>query len=511
MSRSRDKAFFGKLAICIVLLVMPLIGGCSDNFFDPTQIGRFKPVPAVNVILDSLGVADEKASEWDGAEDPKPIDIMVFENDYAFASGDVLRISIFELLNEGQMYDQSFVVTETGKISLPEIGIIEVTGLTESLLEEEIKRILSPSILKDPLVTVTSIQSERRTYSILGNGVPGGSGRFEIPRYDFRLNDALAVSGVATQFNVSYVYVTRRVTDRELNYSNGNAIQKPSQLRQSDTIRDEDMLDIIAPHAKVNRPASKMVITASVMSLEPELSSLAAPGGFENNETQENSQIEWIFQDGKWIPVNIGESKPKKHLVDQFDAPKPAEKSQQILPEQFEWDQIGSGGVQTRVIKIPTDRLAGGDPRYNIIIRPGDTIHVPVDIIGEFAIMGNVNRTGYIPLTGRKMTLKMAVAAAGGLGQLAWPKKCEVTRRIGRNKEETVMVDLEKIARGEEPDFYIKPNDLINVGTHPTSFWRAVLSTSFRATYGFSFIYDRNFADREFGLRHPLGPFGFGE
>jgi hypothetical protein len=102
------------------------------------------------------------------------------------------------------------------------------------------------------------------------------------------------------------------------------------------------------------------------------------------------------------------------------------------------------------------------------------------------------------------MTLKMAVAAAGGLGPLAWPKRCEVTRRIGKNKEETVLVDLDKIAQGEEPDFFIKPNDLINVGTHATARWRAVLRNSFRATYGFGFIYDRNFADRDYGTSRPI-------
>jgi len=102
------------------------------------------------------------------------------------------------------------------------------------------------------------------------------------------------------------------------------------------------------------------------------------------------------------------------------------------------------------------------------------------------------------------MTLKQAIAAAGGLGPLAWPKRVEVVRRIGKDKEETVMVDLEKIARGEQPDFFIKPNDWINVGTHPTARWLAVLRNSFRATYGFGFIYDRNFADRDFGTSRPI-------
>lgn len=88
------------------------------------------------------------------------------------------------------------------------------------------------------------------------------------------------------------------------------------------------------------------------------------------------------------------------------------------------------------------------------------------------------------------MTLKMAISAAGGLGQLAWPKKVEVIRRIGRNKEEIVMVDLDKIAQGLQPDFFIKPDDLINVGTHQTSIIRAIL----RSSYSLSFGYSRNFA-----------------
>jgi protein involved in polysaccharide export with SLBB domain len=102
-------------------------------------------------------------------------------------------------------------------------------------------------------------------------------------------------------------------------------------------------------------------------------------------------------------------------------------------------------------------------------------------------------------MTGRPMNLKQAIAAAGGLGPLAYPKYCEVIRRIGEKKEEIVMVDLDKIASGEQPDFFIKPHDLINVGTHPTSRWRAVLRNAFRAAYGFAFVYDRNFADADYG------------
>ena len=221
---------------------------------------------------------------------------------------------------------------------------------------------------------------------------------------------------------------------------------------------------------------------------------------------QQAGRIEWIFQDGRWTPVRIGYS-PAAKKDSKEKSKKPVGLLEERMPDTFDWDQIGTGGKQTRLIKISTDKLLGGDPRYNVIIRPGDNIHVPVDIIGEFYIMGNVNGSGPVGLTGRPMTFKMAIAAAGGLGPLAWPKRCEVTRRIGKKKEETVMVDLEKIFRGEQPDFFIKPDDLINIGTHPTARWRAVLRNAFRATYGFGFLYDRNFADRDFGTSRPFNFF----
>jgi hypothetical protein len=127
---------------------------------------------------------------------------------------------------------------------------------------------------------------------------------------------------------------------------------------------------------------------------------------------------------------------------------------------------------------------------------------LPRDIVGEFWVTGNVNAPNAYSITGRPITLKQAIATAGGLNAIAWPQKVEVVRRIGKNEaglmqEEIVLVDLEKIAKGIQPDFFIKPYDYINVGTHGISRWLAVLRNAFRATYGFGLVYDRNFADSD--------------
>jgi polysaccharide export outer membrane protein len=701
------------IKVIVLAFVVVLLAGCGNRFFDPTQIGRWRPTPAVNVILDSLGVAEETPVPWKKAEEPKPSDIVAVESDYVFRSGDIVRVAIFELFREGLTFANDFIVTETGKISIPDVGVVQAAGLTETQLEEEIRQILSPSILKEPSVNVTLISSQQRTFSILGDGVPR-PGRYVIPRYDFRLTDALAMAGGPAQFNVSYIYVSRRrpegqygsaeqaeprVPQRELpgletvqpenrkSERTEPRMYEPEQPRsrltppapssrpgafeqQSPEQRqklEREMLELIAPRAQYGWPESrKVVISSTEMIQDKELSdvrlarnfglsmghnwdwndptysrgttsrsdglrmidrgaqpqTLPSPPARPNNpqrasgrqtnpnesrapediewvyrngqwvpvpvgarqpaaptegrlptimpqepqgqriewifrngqwvpmqpgvqdsvepaaepidqrkprkEEQEGERVEWIFKDGKWVPVPVGPAKPTKPAPEQIQPlPEEPEKGapriewvfrdgrwvpvqigppmpekpeirmeeEKVIPleeritEEAEWEEA----IRTRVLKIPADKLLAGDPRYNVVIKPGDSIHVPVDLIGEFCIMGNVNRRGYINLTGRPMTLKMAIAAAGGLGPLAWPKKCEVIRRIGENKEEIVMVDLDKIARGEQPDLFIKPNDLINVGTHATSRWRAILRNAFRATYGFGFVYDRNF------------------
>ena len=754
------------------LLFLAFSFGCGNKFFDPTQVGRFRPVPSVNVILDSLGVAEETPVAWEQGQEPRPADTVVMETDYVFRSGDIVRISIFELLQDGVTAINDYVVTETGKVSIPDVGVVEAAGLTETQLEEEIRQILSPSILKDPSVTVILMASQQRTFSILGDGIPA-PGRYAIPRYDFRLTDALATAGGPRQFNVSYIYVSRNngpsqapasdlfdglkmerlepkskspgpgetkgagdammevITPRAQGNrrpasnvvisssemattsefgsrrpSNGSAssngfagllsggseagsgstqavadeteaetgsvpsvgaeMWRQPENNENEQVSVADILktlaerskeekaadaatngaDNLAPPARTIRPAPKTVSTADVpvggipvrrqaepaapaggeagsldsimktladrsaakpvekpavggavsppspstgvgksaapepggvdgilksledrsgrksederadwenvlksfaepqpgelkgeeesgaeMNLDDLLKSFAepdtgvetgeqtktegvgdvdlgvvfpldeqpvapvvAPGGQAVGVREEPGRIEWVFQDGKWVPMQVGAPTVAKPMI----RIEPREGAVGVVEEPpiggMEW----VSGTQTRLLKIPADKLMSGDQRYNIVIKPGDSIYVPVDVIGEFCIMGNVNRQGYIPITGRPMTLKMAVAAAGGLGPLAMPKRCEVVRRIGRKKEEVVMVDLDKIASGEQPDFFIKPNDLVNVGTDATARWRAVLRNSFRATYGFGFIYDRNFADRDF-------------
>lgn len=499
---------FWMMAACLLVG----FGGCYNDALDPTQLGRFEPTPTVSVILDTLGVADEPSPTYDGAEEPRPEDLLPYEPDYVFSAGDVVQISIFELYNEGQNYANQFVVTESGRISIPDVGIVMAEGLTEAELEREIVNILSPNILKNPSVTVTLLNSERRLFSILGQGV-AQSARFQMPRYPIRLTDALALAGGAGDFNVSYIYVSRDVKSRDLQTTQTQQgfESKPTQPKQG---VEEEMLEMITP--SVAWRENDAIVTTAEMATRSELEALAAPEGVDPLDESEDgfgavepmpmqpsaSRIEWVFEDGKWkaVEVNTKGAEPSGYQPEPFGSE--SGRTEPAIPSDFGLSDIGEGGTVTRVIKIPVDKLLAGDPRYNIVVRPADRITVPRDLVGEFYVGGNVNAPNAYPITGRPITLMQAVTIAGGLNAIAWPQKVEVRRRIGENEgglmqEEIVLVDLKKIAAGIQPDFFIKQHDLINVGTSGVSRWLAVLRNAFRATYGFGFIYDRNFANTD--------------
>jgi polysaccharide biosynthesis/export protein len=150
-----------------------------------------------------------------------------------------------------------------------------------------------------------------------------------------------------------------------------------------------------------------------------------------------------------------------------------------------------------RIIHIPLDKLKNGDVRYNVVIRPKDVIIVPLLPQGEYFMGGHVARPGAYQITGNPITLKQAVIAASMLDQLAIPERTDVIRELGPGREVFVRVNLAKIFAGQQSDIYLKPGDQVMVGTNALAPFLAAIRGSFRFTYGFGFLYDRNFAAAE--------------
>jgi len=223
----------------------------------------------------------------------------------------------------------------------------------------------------------------------------------------------------------------------------------------------------------------------------------------------------WVWSDGKWVELKPPEvvlapaaaataAKPPEAVKSPEatavaktgeEAASPEAARLKLEEKLRRWGIVQGSGQLRRIIRFDVTALQAGDPTQNVVLQDGDVVTIPSPPVGDFYMAGEVARPGVYSLTGRKITLLQAVAAAGGTTAVAVPWRTEVVRRISEGEEEIIYVDLNKIARGEVPDFYLHPEDLVRIGTDQGAIFNAVLRNAFRATYGLGAVYDTNFAD----------------
>jgi polysaccharide export outer membrane protein len=109
---------------------------------------------------------------------------------YVLGTGDVVRVTVFQqqdMLTETR-------VAETGTITVPLIGPVEVGGGTAKQAEDRIAKLLkSRGFVKDPQVNVTVLQFNSQQVSVLGH--VNRPGRFPLQEGTYYLTDLVALAG----------------------------------------------------------------------------------------------------------------------------------------------------------------------------------------------------------------------------------------------------------------------------------------------------------------------------
>lgn len=478
------------------------MGGCTwDSFMDPSTIGRWERTPTKVPILNHIGAIEDPSSSWVEISEITHADLIPETDIYRVGPGDFLDLTIWDLITRGQAELLPRQIDQNGYIQIPQLGRIFVNGLTETEVSDAIG-IKMASLVADPLVSVVVQQRRQQVFHLLGN--VSAPGPYSILNADFRILEALIAAGGFPEFTKE-IYVIRQVPldDGSLNLSpeipSDADIFKNNIDPSSDPFDGESLLDVIDDLAAPgmlsgNRSGSGTGLVPSRSRVQPSneepLIDLidSAPRTTQAPTAQTNEYTtptpRWRFSGGQWIR----ESTP-------VAARRFINADGQMIPR----DSRGELFTQ-RKIRVPVGPLVNGDARYNLIIRPGDIIHVPPATAGFYYIRGEINRPGVfnLPAVG-KLTLMRAITAAGDLGPIAVPERVDLTRMVGPDEQATIMLNLRAIAEGTQPDIYIKPDDLINIGT---KFWAtplAIIRGGFRTSYGFGFLLDRNFGNDVFG------------
>ncbi len=478
-------------AIAWLPIAVLLVGCETDSYLNPSVVGRWERTPISVPILDRLDMIDEGRGLELPVTEVRPEDLIPDRSEYVLGTGDVVLVSIFELIQPGVESQYQRSVDETGKVRLPIVGPVQVAGLTPTQLEQRIREVLEEkAILRDATVSVLVQRAVQNTFSIIGEPRQGGTnvGTFGIPRPNFRLLDALALArGIPSR-------TKRLLILRQISLSpemTGDEILAPYQ--ELDTERDgaapgeppatgEDRARLIEQimrgqqETDTDGPAEQPDAPAA-----PREGEAPPPGIEEGLEAERGTQ--WVNVGGEWVQVTEPRQEP----------PKRGEEAAEVR------DALGELVTQ-RIIEIPYQRLLAGDMRYNVIIRPGDVIQVPGAAAGFVYLGGAVNRPGTFTVPGEdEVTVTQIIFAAGGLSQIAIPERTEIRRRISDSREAIVRINLRAIFEGTEPNIFLKPNDEINVGTNFIATPLAIFRNGLRTTYGFGFILDRNFNNDLFG------------
>lgn len=491
------------LASSGMLAALLFLTGCeTPGLFDPAEMMRTSKATLLVGVLPSLnGAQDETETEWADAQDVKQADLVASTTDYVIGRNDLLQISITEVAGPGVETVKTSRVSESGNVSLPLIGPVKATGLTEAELEKAIAdKYREKNIIQNAQVSVTVIEARGRTFSILG--AIGRPGQYQILESDFRLLAAITMAGDVPIQGIEYAYVIRKEPKKE-------GTTKPDGTKPDATKPDTTKPPVKDPlegkgsrGTELNKTHLAQAVTNHPVHLDV-AADPAKPGDDEGGRK--------ILVDGKWVTVKgNGDTGTPTTAA-------PAKSADPLTPAKPETPANTTAGIDTsmdttagkpgsfqfdapvpdpdtRVIRIPIERLlTKGDRQFNIVIRPNDTIIIPSPKVGEYYMGGHVGRPGVYSLTGRQITLKQAIISAGMIDPLGWPERTEVIRRIGKDREMFVRVNLPKIFAGEEPDIFLRPYDTVDVGSNMIAPFLAAMRGAFRFTYGFGFIYDRNY------------------
>jgi len=507
------------------MVALPLVGGCGSvgkflkvdqyRFLAPEKLIQPPEGSPINPIMGSIGPTDRAQDVLPNASFPRDEDLAYTDEDYIIGPTDILDISVLDLFNEGLETVLRRQVSASGYIDLPLMTErVKVEGYTKDEVKEAVIDAYRPNVLRNPTVSVTIAARRQNTFSVLG--AVARPGTYNILRRDMRLLEAVALAGGVSQTNIRYIYIIRpkpavrirkeRQAPRpdarggpvtlpplpaeapgpDTLPSTKPAASQPTEADPNAALRE---LGKALP-GTTTKPATRPMPRPSAVHLaeaSPDGAAATRPTAADPDLSKAAKTEKWIYSAGKWVRAQgpSGTTRPAAET-------QPAEKHDPADP--FGWKKVDKSDL-ARIVAINLRQLRAGDPRMNVVIRDNDILHVPTLEVGEFYVMGEVLRPGVYSLTGRQITLKMAMAAAGNMNALAWPENSVLIRRIDGRQEQAIPLDMEAIFHGQDPDIFLKPNDVIAVGTDVRSSFLAVMRNAFRLTYGFGFIYDRNFSD----------------
>ncbi len=209
-----------------LLAVLAAFAGCeTKSYMDPSRTGYFETTPTSIPILSRIDVIEQAADSSIEYTQPTPEDLVPNQLEYRLAPGDVMKVSIPQLISSTETDISTRVVDQAGKISLPIIGQVQAAGLTVQEIEKEIVTRLA-GVIRNPKAFISVEEARAYQFRILGS--VEAPGLYALNKPDLRVLDALALARGAVPSTTRILVTRAKANDAqyESDYAGKSGAQK---------------------------------------------------------------------------------------------------------------------------------------------------------------------------------------------------------------------------------------------------------------------------------------------
>ena len=209
-----------------LLAVLAAFAGCeTKSYMDPSRTGYFETTPTSIPILSRIDVIEQAADSSIEYTQPTPEDLVPNQLEYRLAPGDVMKVSIPQLISSTETDISTRVVDQAGKISLPIIGQVQAAGLTVQEIEKEIVTKLA-GVITNPKAFISVEEARAYQFRILGS--VEAPGLYALNKPDLRVLDALALARGAVPSTTRILVTRAKANDAqyESDYAGKSGAQK---------------------------------------------------------------------------------------------------------------------------------------------------------------------------------------------------------------------------------------------------------------------------------------------
>ena len=223
-----------------------------------------------------------------------------YVREYRIGPWDVLEVSVY---GEEDYSDVRVQVTEYGRIKLPLIDVVDVEGLTQGQLEQNLSKLfIEKAIFQNPSVTVLVVERQSQRVSLLG--AVATPGRFELLGRQ-KLLHVVAEAGGFTTFDGEITLIREQQDPLKISIddlvSGDDRYNIPLQPNDIVYVRPEETVLIYVGGA-VGSPGAIEVPKSNIPTL---YRAIIQVGGFSERASKGNVKIKRIGENGDEIIIDV--------------------------------------------------------------------------------------------------------------------------------------------------------------------------------------------------------------